>query len=251
VREPAGVQVAILELEAPGRLDDDLVGVDTLFEERGVRVLREYAKNIVRGRVPIDRDTFVAGQLPTIRAALRQLGVQPPEPEDYPPSSAPFLQRHVWPSTLGSVRRRLENDDDPVFVKPRGTAKRFTGRVVRHSEDFRVLPVSGDRVPVWCSEIVDMVSEHRVFVIEGSVVGVRCYDGDAARSPASADISEMVDAMGPDLPAGCAFDVAVLSNGNTVLIEVNEGFSLGRYGLPVRSYADLLLARWRELVRTA
>jgi ATP-grasp domain, R2K clade family 3 len=52
--------------------------------------------------------------------------------------------------------------------------------------------------------------------------------------------------------APCAFfalDVGVLATGETVLVEVNDGFSLGRYGLPVALYTDMVIARWEEMVQ--
>jgi hypothetical protein len=39
-----------------------------------------------------------------------------------------------------------------------------------------------------------------------------------------------------------------LAQGDTALIELNDGFSLGSYGLDRSVYADLILARWTELM---
>jgi hypothetical protein len=36
--------------------------------------------------------------------------------------------------------------------------------------------------------------------------------------------------------------------GQTALVEVNDGFGLGSYGLEAGLYLDLVLARWAELV---
>lgn len=50
--------------------------------------------------------------------------------------------------------------------------------------------------------------------------------------------------------ANCAYgiDFGVLADGDTALIELNDGFSLGSYGLDPAVYADLILARWTELM---
>jgi hypothetical protein len=50
-------------------------------------------------------------------------------------------------------------------------------------------------------------------------------------------------------PAGYGIDFGVLSTGETALVEVNEGYGLGSYGLDDAAYADLIIARWCELVR--
>ena len=44
-------------------------------------------------------------------------------------------------------------------------------------------------------------------------------------------------------------DFGILSSGETCLVEVNDGYSLGRYdGISGADYTDLLIARWRQLV---
>lgn len=51
-------------------------------------------------------------------------------------------------------------------------------------------------------------------------------------------------------PAGFAMDFGVTDDGRTLLIEVNDGFSIGCYGLDAISYAKLLSARWADLTNT-
>ncbi len=49
-------------------------------------------------------------------------------------------------------------------------------------------------------------------------------------------------------PAGYAMDIGVTKNGQTLLVEINDGFALGCYGADSIQYAKLLSARWCELV---
>ncbi len=244
---PGGPRPALLELVAPGRLDEDLLGIDEHLQESGLAPRPSYLREVARGRVPVEGAGLVAGRLPFVRAALRRIGVDAPPPLDYVGASDETLGRRVWPSTLGAVAAGLERDGEPVFVKPRGSTKQFTGRVVGEAVDLRSIRVSSPSTPVWCSDVVTMVSEHRVFLVDGEVVGVRNYDGDVALVPAAEAVAAILDDVGPSLPAGCALDVAVRPDGRVVLVEANEGYSLGRYGLDAGAYARLLLARWREL----
>ena len=48
--------------------------------------------------------------------------------------------------------------------------------------------------------------------------------------------------------AGYALDFGVLADGRTALVEWNDGFSLGSYGLEGGLYTELILARWCELI---
>ena len=49
----------------------------------------------------------------------------------------------------------------------------------------------------------------------------------------------------------CAFclDIGILSNGNIELVEINDAYSFGHYGLIPELYAQMLEERWIELVK--
>lgn len=52
-----------------------------------------------------------------------------------------------------------------------------------------------------------------------------------------------------DAPQGYAVDFGLARDGRTLLVEVNDGYALGAYGLEPHAYAHLLAARWYELVQ--
>jgi hypothetical protein len=45
-------------------------------------------------------------------------------------------------------------------------------------------------------------------------------------------------------------DIGIDSHGNCHLVEVNDGHSLGTYGIGPITYAKFLSARWSELTQT-
>lgn len=45
-------------------------------------------------------------------------------------------------------------------------------------------------------------------------------------------------------------DFGLTDDGRTLMIEVNDGYALGCYGLLYVNYAKLLSARWAELTNT-
>ncbi len=49
-------------------------------------------------------------------------------------------------------------------------------------------------------------------------------------------------------PAGYSADFGVSADGRTLLVETNDGYSLGCGALVANLYAELLLARWEEIV---
>lgn len=49
-------------------------------------------------------------------------------------------------------------------------------------------------------------------------------------------------------PAACSLDICVTKEGQTLLVEMNDAYALGCYGLPALLYARFISARWSELL---
>ena len=96
------------------------------------------------------------------------------------------------------------------------------------------------------SEYVLFDSEWRVFVVNGEIIGLSHYQGDHFVYPDSTTIKSAISEF-KSAPAGYGIDFGVLSNGQTVLVEANDGYSLGSYSLNSVDYTRLLEARWAEL----
>lgn len=191
------------------------------------------------------REDIVIGYVDTVREKLYQFGIVTPE-IDYPDTIKKYLCRKIWPSTINTINSHPELW--PVFVKP-VEDKKFTGVVVRSPKDLIGCGTSGTDVDVTCSEILDLRAEWRVFVRYGHILDVRRYKGDW-RLHYDPTVIENAISDYTDAPAGYAIDFGVTAEGKTVLIEVNDGYSLGSYGLISNYYAKLLSARWAELTDT-
>ena len=133
--------------------------------------------------------------------------------------------------------------------KPEGRKKRFTGHVFTHPDDLFYTEGASRKTPILCSEVVKWLSEYRVYVLNGSIVGVKHYEGDR-----EIKIDEQVAVEAVHLlqashqgTAGYAIDLGIMSDGKTALVEWNDGFSLGSYNLDRAVYTDLQIARWCEI----
>jgi hypothetical protein len=161
----------------------------------------------------------------------------------------PFLHRRVWATTLAEARRSTA----PVFVKPSARTKRFTGLVLGGGDDWRIAGTPG-REPVWCSDVVEWISEWRCYVIGSRLRYVAYCDGTR---DAALDETVVLDAIArlaedPNHPTAYAIDFGVLSTGETALIEMNDGFSIGAYdNVSPQIYLEMIEARWVQLVATA
>ena len=191
----------------------------------------------------------VIGGVPQVVAALGALGIHPGE-VDYPDGLRPFLlDPELERTTLGAVRRTPERW--PLFVKPTTGWKEFTGRVIHRTSDLLELVHVDDEASVFASRAVDVRAgvEWRCFVIDGELRDVRPYTRitDAPPPPRSF-LAEVVEAWA-ERPAGCCIDVIDLGagQGDWRVIECNDGFALGTYGLRREVYAELLVKRWGEL----
>lgn len=188
-------------------------------------------------------ETPVVGWVRTVQAALRQLDVPVPPPIDYPEALRPWFGRTIEATTLGALR---SNKACNLFVKP-VEHKLFTGFTVGDLHDWEEAKDFSDDTPVWRSGLVEFDSEWRCFVREGRLVGIRHYFGDPWCLPQREAVRNMIRAW-DDAPVGCAIDVGVTPAGDTVLVEVNDGFALGDYGLPTLTYFELIRSRWGQMV---
>ena len=187
-------------------------------------------------------DDLIVGGIGAVRGKLAALGIEPPS-LDYPAELAQYLGRHVWCTTLDQILSETENR--PVFVKP-VREKRFTGVLLRTPNDCPKLSYCEPEEPVFCSEPVEFSREWRVFVRYGNVLDVRPYKGDWRYNYDSAVVERAVEDFASE-PAGYVLDFGVTADGRTLLVEVNDGYSVGSYGLAALDYAKLLSARWCEL----
>lgn len=190
-------------------------------------------------------DIVVAG-ISLTHKAFNKLGLSQPSLPAIPEALAPFAGRRTWQSTIGEVRKRVSGGD-PVFFKPAPSQpKLFTGLVVSRVSDLIATASLDDATPVDCSEVVSFQSEYRCFILKGEIIGVRPYKGDPLLFPESRVIREAVAAWA-DAPVAWALDVGVTTANKTLLVEVNDSYALGSYGLPPARYAAMIEARWAEL----
>jgi hypothetical protein len=194
--------------------------------------------------IEIKADNIFLGSIAFVQSGLKKLGFEIPEHHDYPSCLEKFYGRKITESTINKIANNPELWN--VFVKPKGALKKFTGTYVKSTYD---LIGCGDRemdTPVWVSEPVNFVSEWRVFVRYKKILGVKHYKGDWRGLYDVKIIEEAVKAY-DNQPAGYAIDFGLTDDGRFLIVEVNEGYSIGNYGLFYTDYAKLISARWAEM----
>jgi len=188
-----------------------------------------------------DRDCILVGGVGNVRERLKQLGIPMPPDMGYPHELEQYFGRRIWSSTL---KEFIAKGKFGVFVKPKRT-KLFTGKVVHEFKDLFGLNFD-EEVEVWCADPLDFITEWRCFVYYKELIDVRRYKG---RWDSRLNV-EFVESAITDYvssPAAYCLDIAIDENGVHYLVEVNEGFSLGTYGIESILYAKFLYARWAEI----
>lgn len=212
------------------------------FREMGFEIINFHDSEKLRES---EREDIVVGYVNTVRERLFDFGVATPE-IDYPDELQKYLGRKIWKSTMSEI-----NNDPakwPVFVKPLED-KQFTGVVVNSPKDLIGCGIAGVNQDVYCSEVVEFAAEWRCFVRYGRILDVRQYKGDWRRHFDASVIDSAVKDYS-SAPAGYSADFGLTADGRTLLIEINDGYALGCYGLFYLDYAKLLSARWAELTST-
>src|SRR5262245_7492568 len=64
-------------------------------------------KRIHRRQLPLSPQTLVAGYIPTVLSALKQLRIPPPPTNDYPRCLEHLLYRRMWTSSVRYIRDRM------------------------------------------------------------------------------------------------------------------------------------------------
>jgi ATP-grasp domain, R2K clade family 2 len=197
--------------------------------------------------LPLAREVIVVGGIGLVRRALALIGAPLPAVLDIPVPLRSFAGRQIWETTL-EVARRPESW--PVFIKPLHEGKLFVGHVIRDWPDLIVAAGCDSELPVLAQEPVCFVSEWRTYVRYGQILGLGHYKDDPLVFPDASIIREAIAAWGDAAPAGYGIDFGITDEGKTLLVEVNDGHSLGNYNLRPVEYARLLEARWDELANS-
>lgn len=215
------------------------------FRARGIETAPFYGFGDVETLEDLGPEVGVVGYMGDVHQALRQLGKTPPKPLDYPEVLQGYLGRAVYRATLGEVYASTQR----FFVKPL-EPKLFTGFLWNGPQGAYVrlagLPIETD---VWISEIVEFLSEYRVFVLDGQILDVRRYKGVWSRALNTSSVEEAVATycQDPSCPKAFCLDLGVTPKSECCLVEANSAYSFGHYGLRSELYAQMLESSWQEM----
>ena len=216
--------------------------------------------------VPANKNNLVVACIEDTISYLERLGVDTPYALDAFAmlNGSGLIKRKYYVMKLSDIMPTEPHQtmtffkDKPFFMKPLKNTKAFAAGVVTNYKNLPIMlsDYKGPKdIEVLVSEVVDMVSEYRVFVRtrtynDDPITGVKHYLGDPFLVP---DKQYVVDAINylkryTDMPHSYTLDVAILSDGRTEVIELNDAWSSGSYGLNGKDYLSFYIDRWIQLM---
>jgi ATP-grasp domain, R2K clade family 2 len=222
-----------------------------VIESLGGKIVSDYCFKGWLGAVNSGHDVTI---LPLPKASLMQLKESKPMPIGSVSYMEYFFNLYGIEKPLPLVTGEYEVVNKrseikyPKFVKPLVDVKKFTGFVAKSERDFNLYPELEDwDGPYFVREPFehDIVSEWRCFVHKGRIVNCSYYNG--SKPYIFPDVSVVVSSLISPPPIAYTVDVAVLSNGETVLVELNDMWAIGPYGCPEDEYFLMLKDRWVQL----
>ena len=223
------------------------------FREMGAEIVPYHSIDDIYDRV--QREDIVLDYIGQCNEIFHKFGVAPYIP-DYPDVLRSFLGRRIWRDTIDHISGTEEKWSAGYFVKP-VKDKVFTGKIISSITDLMGCGNHSEDYEVFVSEPLDICAEWRCFITYDKLTDVRPYGLLLDKERKSylyhydpAVLEQMMRAFvaWDERPAACSMDICVTKDGRTVLVELNDAYALGCYGLAGGYYAKMISARWSQLL---
>lgn len=187
------------------------------------------------------RGNLFVGSVEFMREVFKRIGKNPRVPRNSNRKSSIL--------TLGHVREMIkEGKVESIFMKP-NEIKLFTGMVYDKIfiSTLKDLP---DETEVITYKPFDhkILSEWRFYVMDGKIEDCRNYSGELDIFPDFNYAKKVISEYSDILPSSFTIDIGILSNQENVVIEFNDMWAIGNYGVENSLYVRMLKRRYFEIV---
>lgn len=150
--------------------------------------------------------------------------------------------------SLAEAYDNFENGNK-LFIKP-FDIKLFTGFVLDgmiHSE-MKNIPETTE-VMAYEPFNSSIVSEWRVYVLNYKICDSHNYSGDFTISPNYDYVNSIIKNNLDKFPLSYTIDIGILEDKTNVVVEFNDMWSIGNYGVPNNIYLRMLRTRYFEIMK--
>jgi len=216
------------------------------FKDRGTKVILYVDIN----KVPLSKFNIIVSGVDETIQRLKDLGIEPPKPLHIPEELQRYslLGRDLKFMTYKEFKDDIDNIKFPIFIKPEGNAKQYLAGPVSSKESaLSIYANVPDECSIMICDKIEFISEYRCYIEKGRLVGLKHYNGDFLLFPNTFVIEAAINFY-KSAPIAYTMDFGISDKGWTYLIECNDAFSIGNYGLAHDVYAGMLAKRWHELM---
>lgn len=231
---------------------DDFVYISVApLMNRGVEIVPFDDLNIdefFENRV-FSKDDIIIGSVEATTMFFQSLGVDVPNYIGYPEELQKWYGRKIYETLY-----ELKPKEYPYFIKPAKNIKLFTGSLIEKDghldilENYMATSPLRPETKVYISEPMDFLSEYRCFVFENELVGIKHYQGDFRIFPNKYQIDRIIKTY-KNAPVSYAIDVGILKDGSQYIVEINDFWAIGSYGLDGDTYVKMLIRRFNEILK--
>jgi hypothetical protein len=151
--------------------------------------------------------------------------------------------------TLGEIFERTSKGEK-LFIKPI-KIKHFTGFVHEGMQYSCLNDIPLDTVMMVYEPFKsEIISEWRCYIHDNKIVDSRNYSGDMFVVPDVKYINNIINENKTTFPCAYTIDVGVLANDENVVVEYNDMWAIGNYGIENHRYLRMLTDRYFEIMRS-
>ena len=151
--------------------------------------------------------------------------------------------------TLAEAHKRVANGSK-LFIKP-VQIKLFTGLVLDGMQYSCLSKLPEDTMVMAYEAFKERIeSEWRIYVHRGQMIDSRNYSGEFIISPNYHYVEAVIEQNKGKFPCAYTIDIGILSSGENVVVEYNDMWAIGNYGIPNDIYLKLLKERYFEIIRS-
>lgn len=236
--------IALIQKQTGEWLNENCYAAQYGFNRMGYNV-KTFEKNEIE-YIDFLKFDVVFGGINTLNYILETSGIKIPKVPTIIENMVGSYKRNIYISTLGEVR--LNKIKYPFFMKPLDIYKIFNGKVLTSEFDLNTIPnLLSDDIKVLISDVVEFKSEYRCFILNGELVGCKNYTGDFTVLPDFELIRRSISQY-KNSPSAYTLDFGITEDNNTELIEINDGYGFGAYGLNPIIFCKMIARRWSDIV---
>ena len=240
-------KIAYVERNASVLLDEKKIIKE--LNKRNIQIVYFSNKQLLKGKIQIKDPYIVSAGLSSMKYIFSHFGIDAPLSNSYPKELSNFYDRKIEESTLQKAVFKYEQNED-FFIKPKNDFKSFTGFVMSYNYYFisNLIKKFKPNYPIFISSLINIKSEHRVYVKNNDILETSYYYGEEIDLDMNI-VKEVINILSSveDIPSAYTIDFAITENNKTVVLELNEGFSIDSYNISSENYFKIIKTRWDEL----